>query len=86
MDTHRTRTTSRRRHPADRRRTAMATAALALVPVLGMTALTACGSDDDGDASPSANVRPSAPDTASFTGAAPSALESLAESAKASLR
>ncbi|WP_435878270.1 FxLYD domain-containing protein [Streptomyces bobili] len=85
MDTHRTRTTSRRRHPARRRRPALATAAMALVPVLGMTALAACGSDDDGDASPSANVRPSAPATASFTGAAPSALESLAESAKASV-
>lgn len=88
MDTHRTRTTSRRRHPAGRRRPALATVAMALVPLLGMTALAACGSDDDngdGDTSPSANVRPSAPGTASFTGAVPSALESLAESAKASL-
>ena len=63
----------------------MATTAMALVPVLGMTALAACGSDDDGETSPSANVRPSAPATASFTGAAPSALESLAASAKASV-
>ncbi|MFD5266344.1 FxLYD domain-containing protein [Streptomyces sp. NPDC058335] len=85
MDTHRTRTTSRRRHPAGGRRPALATAALALVPVVGMTALAACGSDDDGDTSPSANVRTSAPATASFTGTAPSALESLAASAKASV-
>ncbi|MGX1274241.1 FxLYD domain-containing protein [Streptomyces phaeoluteigriseus] len=85
MDTHRTRTTSRRRHPAARRRPALTTVAMALVPVLGMTALAACGSDDDADASPSANTRSSAPATASFTGAAPSALESRAASAKASV-
>ncbi|MFE7649623.1 hypothetical protein [Streptomyces phaeoluteigriseus] len=85
MDTHRTRTTSRRRDTAGRRRPALATVAMALVPVLGMTALAACGSDGDGDTSPSATVQPSAPATASFTGAVPSALESLAASAKASV-
>lgn len=85
MDTHPTKTTSRRGRPAGRRRPALATAAMALAPVLGMTALAACASDDDGSTSPSANVRPSAPATASFTGTTPSALKSLAESAKASV-
>lgn len=87
MDTYRTRTTSRRGDTAGRRRPALATVAMALVPVLGMTALAACGSDGDGDGdtSPSATVRPSAPATASFTGAVPSALESFAASAKASV-
>ncbi|MFJ6988174.1 MULTISPECIES: hypothetical protein [unclassified Streptomyces] len=81
METHRTRTTPRR---TTGRRPAARAAALLLAPVLGLTALTACGSDGDGDSGTTASTRPSAPDTASFTGEAPSALESLAESAQAS--
>ncbi|MFJ6725093.1 hypothetical protein ACIQPQ_09255 [Streptomyces sp. NPDC091281] len=80
METHRTRTTPRR---TTGRRPAARAAALLLAPVLGLTALTACGSDGDGDSGTTASTRPSAPDTASFTGEAPSALESLAESASA---
>ncbi|MFJ9718376.1 FxLYD domain-containing protein [Streptomyces sp. NPDC101213] len=78
MDTHRTRTASRRGP--------LAAVAMALAPVLGTAALAACGADDDGGGTTSsASVRPSAPATASFTGSAPSALRSLAESAKASV-
>ncbi|MFH9861967.1 hypothetical protein [Streptomyces sp. NPDC017202] len=77
MDTHRTRTASRR--------APLAAVAMALAPLLGTATLAACGADDGGDTTSSASVRPSAPATASFTGSAPSALRSLAESAKASV-
>ncbi|MCF4136818.1 hypothetical protein L1856_08085 [Streptomyces sp. Tue 6430] len=58
---------------------------MALAPLLGTAALAACGADGGGGTASSASVRPSAPATASFTGSAPSALRSLAESAKASV-
>lgn len=55
------------------------------VAVLGAASLVSCGTDDD-SGSPSSSPRPTAPDTASFSGTPPSALASLGESAKQSAR
>lgn len=68
---------------------ATATTTATLVTALFFTALSvlslaACGGDGGGGAEASVSPRPSLPDTASFTGAAPSAMASLAESLKAS--
>jgi len=55
-----------------------------LVAVLGAASLVSCGADDDDGGSP-ASVVPTSPNTADFSGTPPTALESLAESVKASL-
>ncbi|WP_328875920.1 FxLYD domain-containing protein [Streptomyces sp. NBC_00287] len=55
-----------------------------LVTVLGAAALVSCGSDDD-DGGSAVTDTPRSPNTASFTGTAPSAVASLAESVQASL-
>ncbi|MDT9696922.1 FxLYD domain-containing protein [Streptomyces sp. P17] len=54
-----------------------------LVAVLGAAALVACGSDDDGGSA--GTETPRSPKTTGFTGTAPSAVASLAESVKESL-
>jgi hypothetical protein len=56
--------------------------ALAVSVTLAGAALVSCGGDGDGDSS----ATPTAPDTASFSGNTPSALESKAASAVASAR
>ncbi|AVV44515.1 hypothetical protein PYK79_34090 [Streptomyces sp. ID05-04B] len=68
-----------------RRRLASTVAGL-LVTAAGATTLVSCGSGDGDDGGASFTPRPSAPDTASFSGAAPSALGSLGASVKESAR
>ncbi|MET7457397.1 FxLYD domain-containing protein [Streptomyces sp. NPDC005574] len=59
--------------------------ALLAVAVAASLALVSCSTDDNGGGSPS-TTRPGTPDTASFSGAPPSALKSKAASAVASAR
>ncbi|MGW1215118.1 FxLYD domain-containing protein [Streptomyces sp. NPDC002499] len=75
----------RTRSARPERRTGRARAvALALAATLAGAVLVSCSSDGDGDGDSSAT--PTAPDTASFSGNTPSALESKAASAVASAR
>ncbi|MFH8800466.1 hypothetical protein ACH4F6_12835 [Streptomyces sp. NPDC017936] len=67
-----------------RRRAATALAGLALAAA-GAGTLVSCGSDDGGGGA-SPTPRPTAPDTAAFSGTPPSALASLGESVKESAR
>jgi len=59
--------------------------ALAVAAAVSIVALVSCGSGDGGSSTTSTE-RPTAPDTASFSGNTPSALESKAASAVASAR
>ncbi|MGI5460464.1 FxLYD domain-containing protein [Streptomyces sp. CA-249302] len=59
--------------------------ALAVTLAAGLLVVS-CGNDDDSGGSNSPSARPTAPDTASFSGNTPSALESKAASAVASAR
>ncbi|MGW7164116.1 hypothetical protein ACWGH3_02115 [Streptomyces sp. NPDC054884] len=68
-----------------RRRVAPAVAGL-LLAVAGTASLASCGSGDGDDGGASFSPRPSPPDTASFSGAAPSALASLGASVEESVR
>ncbi|WP_413755746.1 hypothetical protein [Streptomyces sp. MMBL 11-3] len=69
-------------HRPGRTRSAVVAVAAALA-VTG--ALTSCGADDDpGGSAPSFSERPTPPDTASFSGTAPSMKESVVESVRAS--
>ncbi|WP_426362061.1 FxLYD domain-containing protein [Streptomyces sp. E-08] len=66
-------------------RTRAASAALAVVATaLGAVALVSCGSDGDDTGQPAFSERPTAPDTASFSGEHPSSVASAAESRIAS--
>ncbi|WAZ26007.1 FxLYD domain-containing protein [Streptomyces cinnabarinus] len=56
-----------------------------LVAALSAVSLVSCGSDDDDSGDTAATRTRTAPNTADFSGTAPSALESLAESVQASL-
>lgn len=68
------------RRPGRTRSAAVAVAAFAAA----MSTLAACSTDSDsGDSDPSFSERPSPPDTASFSGTAPSVNESAVESARA---
>ncbi|MFD3307077.1 FxLYD domain-containing protein [Streptomyces sp. NPDC058694] len=68
------------RRPSRTRSAAVALAAIAAA----MSTLAACSTDSDsGDSDPSFSERPSPPDTASFSGTAPSVNESAVESARA---
>ncbi|MCW8096534.1 FxLYD domain-containing protein [Streptomyces tauricus] len=68
------------RRPGRTRSTVVAVAALAAVA----SAVTSCSTDSGSDTStPSFSERPSPPDTASFSGTAPSMKESVVESARA---
>ena len=68
-----------------RTRVAHALAGLVVVAT-GAAGLVSCSSDDGGDGDTSVTPRPTAPDTASFSGTLPSALSSLGESVKESVR
>ncbi|MDX3310464.1 hypothetical protein P1S61_15455 [Streptomyces sp. ME08-AFT2] len=57
-----------------------------LLAVAGTASLASCGSGDGDDGGASFSPRPSSPDTASFSGAAPSALASLGASVEESVR
>ncbi|MFG2869458.1 FxLYD domain-containing protein [Streptomyces sp. NPDC048338] len=77
---------SRSTRPPALRRAAGAAVAVVLTAA-GAAGLAACDSgDDDTGRSSSFSDRPTPPDTASFSGAAPSALASAAESAEAAAR
>ncbi|WP_371667778.1 FxLYD domain-containing protein [Streptomyces sp. NBC_00289] len=73
-------------HPTGRAgRPRVVAAALAMAAVAGSLALVSCSTDDGGGGTPT-TTRPSAPDTASFSGSPPTPLKSLASSAVASAR
>ncbi|CCK25257.1 hypothetical protein BN159_0878 [Streptomyces davaonensis JCM 4913] len=74
----------RPRSPSRTRSVAMAVAGI-LVAALSAVSLVSCGSDDDDSGDTAATRTRTAPNTADFSGTAPTALESLAESVKASL-
>ncbi|MDH6213777.1 FxLYD domain-containing protein [Streptomyces pseudovenezuelae] len=78
---------TRSAHPARRAgRPRSRAVALAVAAAVSSVALVSCGSDGDDNSSSASTERPTAPDTASFSGNTPSALESKAASAVASAR
>ncbi|WP_418953415.1 FxLYD domain-containing protein [Streptomyces cinnabarinus] len=74
----------RPKSPSRKRSAAMAVTGI-LVAALSAVSLVSCGSDDDDSGDTAATRTRTAPNTADFSGTAPSALESLAESVQASL-
>lgn len=69
--------------PSPHGRSRFAALAVALAAAASALTLTSCGSDDDTSGSSSVSERPTAPDTASFSGTAPSGLGSLKASVRA---